>query len=274
MRSLLLLAALLHAAPAFAETIVVQQVGFFFTPREVVVAPGDTVRFVWTSGSHTATEGVDGVVNGNEAFHTPLTSGVQGYSVVFSDAFLAANPRAGDRYEYFCAPHFTIQMKGAIQVARPAPGVAGCFGTQASCPCGNGGVEPVGCRSSILVGGRLRASGGASLGGDTLQLWVNGLPEGNNVTFIQGSTLLGGGAGVSFGDGLRCAGGAVVRLGVKTVSFGVARLPEVGESPVSLRGFVPPGSTRHYQAWYIDGAGACGGFSSNLTNAYTVSWLP
>ncbi|MEY2746048.1 MAG: Copper binding protein plastocyanin/azurin family [Planctomycetota bacterium] len=274
MKILALSAALLCAAPAFAETIVVQQIGFFFSPREVVVNAGDTVRFVWTSGSHTVTEGTDGLVNGNEAFHSLLTSGVQSYSVTFSDAFLAANPRAGDRYEYFCAPHFTIQMKGAIQVARPAPGVATCFGTQALCPCGNGGPEQVGCRSSLLVGGRLRASGGASVGTDTLQLWVNGLPEGNNVTFIQGSSLLGAGAGLAFGDGLRCAGGTVVRLGVKPVSFGVARQPEAGESAVSLRGFVPPGSTRHYQAWYLDGAGACGGFSSNLTNAYTVSWLP
>jgi len=109
MKLLTLLAALLFAVPASAETVVVQQIGFFFTPREVVIAPGDSVRFVWTSGTHTVSEGTDGVVNGNEAFTSSLTSGVSSYTVTFSEAFLAANPRAGDRYEYFCAPHFSIR---------------------------------------------------------------------------------------------------------------------------------------------------------------------
>ena len=274
MKLLSLLAALLFAVAASAETVVVQQIGFFFTPREVVIAPGDSVRFVWTSGTHTVSEGTDGVVNGNEAFTSSLTSGVSSYTVNFSEAFLAANPRAGDRYEYFCAPHFSIQMKGAIQVARPVPGTAQCFGTPTACPCGNGSNGQVGCINSVLSGARLRALGSANTTADTLQLSVTGVPEGNSVLFFQGSTLVAGGAGAVFGDGLRCAGGTVVRLGVKSVSFGVARYPELGDLSIAQRGFVPAGATRVYQCWYLEGLGACGSFSSNTSNAFEINWQP
>lgn len=269
MKLFVLLAALLSAAPASAETVVVQQIGFFFSPREIVVQPGDSVRFVWTSGTHTVTEGTDGIVNGNEAFTSSLTSGVSSYTVTFTDAFLAANPRAGDRYQYFCAPHFSIQMNGVVQVARPAPGAAGCFGSVAACPCGNGSAAPVGCLNSVATGGRLAAFGAARTTADTLQLSITGLPEGNNVLFYQGASST---AGAVFGDGVRCAGGTLVRLGVKTVSFGVARYPETGDAGVALRGLVPPGATRVYQGWYRDGAGVCGGTSTNFTNSYAVNW--
>jgi hypothetical protein len=132
----------------------------------------------------------------------------------------------------------------------------------------------VGCINSVLSGARLRALGSANTTADTLQLSVTGVPEGNSVLFFQGSTLVAGGAGAVFGDGLRCAGGTVVRLGVKSVSFGVARYPELGDLSIAQRGFVPAGATRVYQCWYLEGLGACGSFSSNTSNAFEINWQP
>jgi len=38
----------------------------------------------------------------------------------------------------------------------------------------------------------------------------------SSALYFQGTTQMAGGAGIAFGDGLRCAGGSIVRLGTKT----------------------------------------------------------
>lgn len=263
------------ATTARAEVVVVRQLGFYFSPREVVVRPGDTVRWVWTGGTHTASEGTDGVVNGNELFHSPLTSGTPVYEFTFTPAVLAANPRPGGRYDYFCAPHAQIGMNGAVIVADPEPGASLCFGdgSGAACPCGNVASQPVGCLNSTQQGGRLRGRGNASVASDTLELWMSGLPEGADLLVFQGSAAVNGGSGAPFGDGLRCAGGSIVRLARTSIGFGWARVPGPSEASLSVRGFVTPGTTRVYQARYLDGPSPCtAALEANYSNAYVVTW--
>jgi plastocyanin len=236
---ILLLALLaLGQRAAHAETVTIDQISLFFTPNQVVIHPGDTVRWVWHSATHTVTEGTDGLINGNEAFTSPLTSSVQVFQVTFTPAFLAANPRPGGRYDYFCAPHFAMGMTGVVFVTDPPPGNEFCAGdgSATACPCGNVSIGPVGCLNSNGKGGRLRARGTPSVSADTLVLSCTGMPEGNNVLFFQGTSQLNGGAGAVFGDGLRCAGGSVVRLGTKTISFGAATWPQAGDPAVSVVG--------------------------------------
>lgn len=269
-----LCALLLLATAASAETVVVRQIGFFFSPREVVIQPGDSVRWVWSSGSHTVTEGTDGLVNGNELFHSALTAGVPNFTFTFSPAFLALHPAPGGRYDYFCSPHFSMGMNGVVRVADPVPGASFCSGdgSATACPCGNTSSGQVGCLNSVGGAGRLRAIGTPSVAADSLALFASGPPEGSNVIFFQGSSALSGGAGVAFGDGLRCAGGTLMRLGLQPVSFGWARYPAAGDPAISVRGAVLPGSTRHYQAWYFDSPGTCGAPAANWTNGYSVVW--
>jgi plastocyanin len=272
--ALLALFLLASAAPARAEVVVVRQVGFFFTPREVVIRPGDSVRWVWTGGSHTVTEGTDGVINGNELWTSPLSPSVPSFQWDFTPAFLAAHPKPDGRYDYFCQPHFVMGMTGVVWVADPAPGAEFCSGdgSGAACPCGAAGPAGSGCPNSVGSAARLRASGTASASADSLKLWVSGAPEGSTVLFFQGDGTLNGGAGAAFGEGLRCAGGSLVRLGQKTQSFGWARYPDPGDVPVSQRGFAQPGTTRHYQVWYQDSPGVCGPPAPNLSNGVTVTW--
>jgi plastocyanin len=154
---------LLLSAPATAEVVRVRQIGLYFSPREVVIHAGDTVRWEWSSGSHTVTEGTDGSVNGNELFHSLLTAGTPVFQFTFTPAFLSANPRPGGRYDYFCLPHFPMGMTGAVTVADPPAGSITCAGdgTGTACPCGNNAMEPVGCLNSTGLGARLRAIGTA-----------------------------------------------------------------------------------------------------------------
>lgn len=157
---------------------------------------------------------------------------------------------------------------------------ASCFGdgSGSACPCGNVGDTVSGCANSASsAGAGLTAEGRASIGTDTLQLRAVGLPNGPSL-FFQGTALVSGGAGVAFGDGLRCVAGTVVRLGVVIGADHAASYPSgavpPNDVPIALRGAVTAG-VRHYQVWYRDADPAfCAASTFNLTNAVSVTWGP
>lgn len=149
-------------------------------------------------------------------------------------------------------------------------------GSGAPCPCANEGPAGVarGCVNSTGVGAALAGSGFASVANDSFALTVSGLPPTTSVLLFQGPGFAGGGAGVPFGDGLRCVTGSVLRLATRASSFGVVAWPWFGSTPLSQLGRVPAsGATVHYQAWYRNPAGPCGA-AFNLTNAATRTWSP
>jgi len=78
---------------------------------------------------------------------------------------------------------------------------------------------------------------------------------------------------VPLGDGLRCAGGSVMRLATKTNVGGASQYPAAGDPSVSVKGMVSPG-TRNYQAWFRNAAAFCNPETFNLTNGVSVVWTP
>jgi hypothetical protein len=94
------------------------------------------------------------------------------------------------------------------------------------------------------------------------------------VLYFQGTNPQNGGLGSVFGDGLRCAGGSVVRLGTKLNAAGASAYPVGGDPPISVRGMIPgAGATRFYQAWYRNSALFCTPNATfNLTNGWRVTW--
>jgi hypothetical protein len=83
-----------------------------------------------------------------------------------------------------------------------------------------------------------------------------------------------GGLGAPFGDGLRCAGGTIRRIGVKTASSGTANVPGIQDERISVRGAVVAGDVRTYQAWFRDVAAYCTADTFNLTQGIEVHWAP
>lgn len=162
-------------------------------------------------------------------------------------------------------------------LAGVAPGAATCFGdgTGAACPCSNSGAIGRGCRHATQTGGaELFALGVASVSSDTLHLGARGLPDVPLGMFLQGTSAPGGGAGVAFGDGLLCVGGAVIRL-APLASSGAreAHCPAPGQPPISVRGLVPAaGATRLYQVWFRSTPVYCTSAAFNLTNAVRIDW--
>jgi Tol biopolymer transport system component len=151
-----------------------------------------------------------------------------------------------------------------------------CFGDGSgfACPCGNAGAAGNGCASSVNSdGARLGTVGCASLSADTLVLGGSGMSD-SAALYFQGTVQVGGGSGAAFGDGLRCVGGIVSRLGTKQNVAGSSQYPAAGDAPISQRGSVTSPGVRHYQCWYRNAAAFCTSATFNLTNAIAASWIP
>jgi hypothetical protein len=235
---------------------------------------------------HTVTEGDDGIHNGNEAFHGIIESTTPTFEITFDAAFLAANPKPCNLYDYFCEVHFPGDMRGTIKVGA-APGTSFCFGdgtTAPGCPCTKPNYVPNpsgwsghGCGNSLnFHGARLCASG--SLSPDTLQFSIQVSPNYAGFGFMfKGNTQET--VGVGLGDGLRCAGGQLIRFGghyagTSGAPLGLWTYPNTVQTlPVSTATAQPAGQNAYYQLYYRNAESYfCTSGTTNLSNAYQVLW--
>ncbi len=223
---------------------------------------------------------------GSGSYHPPMQSS-------FTYSFDVTSPVAaligggatwvGLRVEATSNPNFpsildnALNTKLVIDVALTT-GTGYCFGdgSATACPCANASAvgANAGCLSSLGIGGTLRADGLASVTSDGLTLRGAQMPN-SSALYFQGSATQSAGAGVIFGDGLRCVGGTIVRLGTKNNVLGESQYPEVGDASVSVRGLVTaPGGDRFYQVWYRNAAAFCTVSTFNLSNGWSITWMP
>jgi hypothetical protein len=94
----------------------------------------------------------------------------------------------------------------------------------------------------------------------------------SSALYFQGTTQTLGGLGTMFGDGLRCAGGSIVRLKTVTNAAGSSQFPGAGDPHVSVKGMIAAPGTRTYQVWYRNAAAYCTPSTFNLTNGAEVAW--
>ena len=81
------------------------------------------------------------------------------------------------------------------------------------------------------------------------------------------------GNGNIFGDGLRCAGGGVIRLEVRFANAGNNYTAD-STLPIAVAGGASAGQTKRYQYWYRDsGTSPCASLF-NLSNGVEVTWAP
>ena len=97
---------------AHAETHEVQVGNFFFSPQELTIKAGDTVRWVWADGIHTSTSGdpEDPETTG-DVWDGPVTSQNTTFEFTFPDTGV---------FPYFCAVH-PSSMKATITVQAGTP---------------------------------------------------------------------------------------------------------------------------------------------------------
>ncbi|MCY2958636.1 MAG: hypothetical protein NTY35_00565 [Planctomycetota bacterium] len=170
-----------------------------------------------------------------------------------------------------------LNGNGIVDACEGFAGVLFCFGdgSGTACPCGNASLpaDQVGCLSSLGTGGRLRASGNSSLSSDTIVLAGSQMPN-SSALYFQGTSQQSGGLGAALGDGLRCAGGSVVRLGTKPNQTGTSQYPVGADLPVSTKGLVTAPGSRTYQVWYRNAAAFCTSSTFNLSNGVQLTWTP
>jgi hypothetical protein len=188
-------------------------------------------------------------------------------------------------FSVICGQSYTIQLGryatagavyGTFKVEQTGtvcgPNASGyCFGdgSGTACPCGNAGAPGNGCASSVNASGaNLAASGTTVLSNDTLVITGTGMPN-STCLYFQGTTQL---AGTVFGDGLRCAGGSVIRLGTKANAAGTSSYPVGADLKISVKGLVTAPGARTYQAWYRNAAAFCTASTFNLSNGLLVNW--
>ncbi|MBI5361674.1 MAG: hypothetical protein HZA53_00755 [Planctomycetes bacterium] len=140
-----------------------------------------------------------------------------------------------------------------------------------ACPCGNTGSAGNGCANSVnAAGANLAASG--TTNPDTMVLAGSGMPATVSCIFLQGDTP----TDVLFGDGVRCAGGALVRLRTRANVGGASSFPDSTDTiTLSARGGVTPGSgaVRLYQTYYRNSAPLfCPPETFNVTNGWRLTW--
>ena len=176
-------------------------------------------------------------------------------------------------------PNLLDDTTSRLTLVAGSTGTPFCFGDGSGtvCPCGNAGLAGNGCASSAFaVGAKLTATGtaGASAGTDTLVLTAANV-SGPGL-FFQGTTPFGGGSGVAFGDGLLCAGGSIVRMGVVFPSGSTAIFPGgLTPNPIHVAGApIAPGDVRLYQCWYRDAVPFCSAQTFNLTPGIAITFGP
>jgi Tol biopolymer transport system component len=160
------------------------------------------------------------------------------------------------------------------------PGAAGVI----PCPCLNAPSGPDrGCDNSSTTGGAsLSAAGVASVSSDSLVFTTGGEKPTATSIVLQGTAFAS--SGVTYGQGVRCVGGSLKRLYVKSASAGSILAPDVplGDPPVTVRSaargdVIQGGQSRWYLVYYRDPTvlGGCpAGSTFNATQTGRIDWAP
>jgi plastocyanin len=100
------------AAPTVAATI--QLTGTTFTPSQVTITEGETVRWQWVDGFHTTTNGVssDPAHNPGTLWDETIDSTTPTFDYQFNDP---------GYFPFFCRPHEPMGMKGVVIVEESGP---------------------------------------------------------------------------------------------------------------------------------------------------------
>jgi plastocyanin len=240
------------------------------TYQRVFVNPG-TYNFTSVPGGFTGTITVSGLATHIDATYM----GGQQYRFRFDDNAGGAGVQLCYELRFRDWPG-NVRVSDGACIALSGSGTPFCFGDGSGtpCPCGNNAPlgSGTGCLSSLGIGGLLGSTGTPSLSNDTVVLHGSSLPANGSVLYFEGTTQVAGGLGGAFGDGLRCAGGSVVRLGTKMNTAGTSQFPGAGDPSLSVKGQVTSPGTRQYQAWYRNAAAFCQPETYNLTNGLTIVW--
>ena len=245
-------------------------------------------NYTWAGGLFVGSlqpcSGTDGSI-----WDSPVNLAEQGTGMASNDFFRITGSGQAPTGCYFSGGHtirFDFYLKLFSDAACPpaAPGVTFCEPGVAgvvTCLCGNPPSGPGrGCDNSSGTGGAtLTDAGTSSLSSDTV-VFTTTDEKPTALSIVLGGTVEIV-AGVRFGDGIRCTGGALKRLYVKSAAGGSIAAPTGGDPAVSVRSAalgspIPAGTTRYYQVYYRDpvvfGCTTEGSSTFNASSGLRILW--
>ncbi len=158
-RLVMILCSAALCAVAVAETHVVEAYTTWFSPSEITVVPGDTIRWEYVSGyPHSVTSGME--CTSNEIFDAPLS----GDNPVF-EWIVPEDPPAS--IPYFCMPHCDIGMTGQVNVSIPAGPSVLSFGAHELDSNGSGWVKIMWQSDASIIGYQFDLLGASVTGVDS-----------------------------------------------------------------------------------------------------------
>lgn len=225
---------------------------------------------------------ISATVVGSDQYHPPMDTTFTYQFDVTAEVqalLLGGSSFIGLRVEGTSSPNFPNILVTSDCVLDITPGTGPqvtlfCSGdgTGTPCPCGNIGGADAGCgNSGSANGGSIGFLGAPSVGAGNFQLTGTGIVPGTPGLYFEGTAQQNGGLGSLFGDGLRCAAGAVTRL---QVVVGSASGTSMSTVDIPSASGVTAGETRHYQLWFRDPTNGPCNTGFNTTNAMAVTWTP
>ncbi len=251
----------------------------------ILGSPGQTLGSSVAAAGDVDGDGVpDLILGGRDGDVALVCSGVDGGllfdvappagSSAWGSAVLGGLDIDGDGRSEFCVSDELSPAGGRIvtYADHSLLGASYCSGdgTARACPCGNTGGTDEGCANSTGAGATLAAAGTASASADDLLLLADQLVPAQPALLFAGLQRVQAGNGVLFGDGLRCAGAGVKRLGVRQPDAQGAATwgPGLG----ALGGW-SAGDIRRLQVWYRDPLASPCGAGFNLSNGLELSFV-
>ncbi len=108
----LLVAIVLVAWDGLSAEVEVKVLNFEFSPRNITIPAGETVKWAWEDGIHTTTNGTGSAdPQAGTLWDAPISSSNRTFSYRFDQEGF---------FPYFCIPHESFDMKGTITVEAPA----------------------------------------------------------------------------------------------------------------------------------------------------------
>ena len=253
-----------------------------FDAADVAIGPDGSVWVVGYQGQvgHYSSSGTL-IVTWNATFDSSLTTtwslAVDGASEVWISGHYDSKVRGYD-LQGNVLHEFDTNVQGNSTFSFIVPGSTWirpyCFGDGSSglCPCANNSTAETGCANSTGSGAHLTGAGSPDALADNLTMLCNGLtPNQPVLLFAANNEILPSAPSFLFGDGFRCAGGFVKRLGVVNANS----MGEASWGPnLQAAGGWGPGDIRRFQAWYRDPAGSPCGALFNLSNGVEVTFQP
>ena len=263
---------LIWLRPGYLNTSGFGNAGDFDGGNYTFVGDGSGVDLPTTSGTGGAPAGVY-----NQSFTSGGTTWVSGTNGIENTPMASITGAAGNwsLHIYDWGGGDSGSFLGWTLNGTEAPagntGSAYCFGdgTGAACPCGANGGAGEGCANSGGTGSTLTGSGDASLGADTFTLDVAGAPAGVNGLLLRAANQI----ALPAGDGILCTAGQSHRSQIQTTSAaGTDSFTDFNGNTFGTVAF--SGAATNFQYYYRDVAhGACTS-TFNLSNAWTVTYLP